>query len=82
MGKVRSALGPLGRTFATLAGILGIPPAGRHRNYLDHGPIGAAELKQRGADGLVVMFAELHPAPAPEGVDPTRWQLLLDADDD
>lgn len=82
VGKAESGLGPVGRTLATLAGLMGVPATRRQRSYLDHGPLGAARLRAAGTAGLVVAFAELHPAPAPPGVDPTRWQLLLDADDD
>ncbi len=82
VGKASAAFGPVGRTFATLADLLHLPPTARQRSYLNHGPIGAKELERRGADGLVVMFAAMHPAPPPTGVDPARWQLLLDADDD
>ncbi|NND04141.1 MAG: hypothetical protein HKN91_15280 [Acidimicrobiia bacterium] len=82
VGKAGSALGPIGRTLATLAELLRLPVTGRYGAYLMHGPLGARELKRRGADGLVVMFAELHPARAPDSVDPERWRLLLEADDD
>lgn len=82
VGKAGTALGPIGRTLATLAGLLRLPPTSRQQAYLSHGPIGAAELRKRGAAGLVVTFAEFHPAPPPPGVDEARWRLLLDADDD
>ena len=82
VGKAESGLGPFGRTYATLAGILRLPTSQRHKTYLDHGPVGATALGEAGAEPLVVTFAKLHPQPATEGIDQRRWELLLAADDD
>lgn len=82
VGKAESALGPIGRSLATLAGVLHLPLPERYRSYLQHGPIGAAMLRSLAADPLVVDFAEHHPGAAPEGHDAERWRLLLAADDD
>ena len=71
-----------GRTFATLGDLAGLPLPARWRRYRDHGPIGGAALDELGAGDLVVAFASLHPHGPPEGIDPERWRILLEADDD
>ena len=82
VGKHEVRISAWGRTWATLADLAGLPLSARYRKYRDHGPIGAAALANLNAENLVVEFAGRHPAGPPAGIDPQRWQLLLDADDD
>ncbi|MCP3977531.1 MAG: hypothetical protein GY720_23855 [bacterium] len=82
VGKSVIRISALGRTIATLLDLAGLPMPGRYRKYRDHGPIGGEALAGMGAEPLVVDFALRHPAPAPEGTDAARWQMLLIADDD
>jgi HD-like signal output (HDOD) protein len=81
VGKVRSRLGPVRRSLATLFAALRVPVPTRWQMYIDHGPIGAELLSSVGAEDLVVAFARVHPGPAPRGFDASVWQALLDADD-
>lgn len=82
VGKSAVRISAFGRTFATLLDLAGLPMSARMRKYRDHGPIGGAALEELGAEELVVAFAARHPAPAPQGTDGARWQMLLAADDD
>lgn len=82
VGKIHSRLGPVRRSLATVMGVLRLPLPRRFRDYLDHGPRGAVDLERAGAEELVVAFARWHPGPPPDGVDPTVWEVLRDADDD
>ncbi len=58
VGKRHSRLGPIGRSLATVAGRLHLPMPGAWRLYLDHGRLGAADLRDVGAPSLAVAFAE------------------------
>jgi hypothetical protein len=82
VGKIHSRLGPFRRSMATALGASRAPLPERYRAYLDHGPRGAVDLAERGAENLVVAFARHHPGPAPSSIDPGVWQVLLDADAD
>lgn len=80
IGKRTGRLGAVSRSIATVFDAVGLPLTVRMRSYRAHGAIGAAELERAECGALVVEFARLHPGPPPEGVDPGRWQVLLDAD--
>ena len=80
VGKAGAGLGAVGRSIATVLDGVGLPLTGSMKRYRSHGPIGAAELADAGYDGIVVAFAEHHPGPAPGGIDPERWEVLLEAD--
>ena len=71
-----------GDDLATLGDLAGLPLPARYRKYRDHGPIGGAALAELGAEPLTVAFATQHPSGPPPDVDPLRWELLLEADDD
>lgn len=81
VGKASSALGPLGRVWATVLDAARLPLSGRMRAYRRHGPTGAALLAEIDAPTLVVEFAKRHSEPDPAGQDPLLWRALLDADD-
>lgn len=80
VGKRNSHTGAVSRSIATVFDSMGIPVTSRMSSYRSHGPIGADELASIGCDPLAVAFARHHPGAAPDGVDPTRWAILLDAD--
>lgn len=80
IGKTDSNLGALGRSLATVWGHLGRPTSGRWQSYLAHGSRGARMLENAEADSLAIGFAQYHPGPCPEGVDPGDWLLLEEAD--
>jgi hypothetical protein len=80
VGKRRCGLGAVRRAAATLAAALHLPVGERMRRYLDHGPLGAADLEAAGADPLTVAFAREHPAGPPPGFDRADWDVLLAAD--
>jgi putative nucleotidyltransferase with HDIG domain len=80
VGKRASDLGAVTRSVATVLDSLHLPVTARMRSYRDHGAIGAAELAAAGCEPLVVDFARRHPGPPPQGEDPNRWQVLIDAD--
>ena len=80
IGKWRPSVGAVSRSIATLLHYARLPMTRRMWAYRDHGRRGSAELEEAECSGLAVAFARLHPAPAPEGIDPDRWQVLLEAD--
>lgn len=80
VGKRAGDLGAVTRSIATVLDGFHLPLTARMRSYRDHGTIGAEELAAAGCEPLVVDFARLHPGPPPQGEDPDRWQVLLDAD--
>ncbi|MBM3696238.1 MAG: HD domain-containing protein [Actinobacteria bacterium] len=80
VGKRHSSLGTLRRTLVTVAAALGLPLRGRFAAYRDHGPIGAGDLAEAGAEALVVEFARHHHAARPAGIPRDDWEVLQRAD--
>lgn len=80
VGKTDSDLGALERSLATVWDRFGRPTSGRWQSYLAHGSSGACMLKDLGADNLAISFAQHHPGPCPEGIDPSSWRRLENAD--
>jgi len=80
IGKTESDLGALERSLATLWDGLGRPTSGRWQSYLAHGGSGARMLEEIDADSLAVNFAQHHPGPCPEAINPADWLLLEAAD--
>jgi putative nucleotidyltransferase with HDIG domain len=80
VGKRHAGLGAVRRSIATVLGGVGLPMTASMQIYRGHGPVGAAELRAVGFDGLVVDFAAGHPSRAPDGADGDRWNALLKAD--
>lgn len=80
VGKRHAGLGAVGRAAATVLGALGLRGRGRRLAYLEHGPRGAAELEDAGAEPVVVAFALHHHGTAPAGVQPGDWAELRRAD--
>jgi len=81
VGKRHSRLGAFARSLATVLDATGLPLPDRMAAYRAHGPLGARELAACECEPLVVEFAGRHPGPAPAGIDPARWRVLLEADD-
>lgn len=81
VGKAASGLGAVGRALATICAVIGLPLRGDWLAYVHHGDIGAHMLEAAGARNLAVNFALAHPGPVPDGVDPTDWRALADADE-
>lgn len=80
VGKRHVRLGAFGRSLATLMEMARLPLPARYRRYREHGALGAEDLVGIGLSGIIVEFARRHPGPAPHGVEPSRWQALLAAD--
>lgn len=81
VGKTHAGIGVIGRSCASLLAMAHVPPIRRMRAYLDHGPLGAADLARSGESGIVVAFAGAHHTPiAPPGTDPSDWAVLRLAD--
>lgn len=80
IGKRHSRLGAVSRSLATVLDAAQLPLPARLAAYRSHGPLGARELAACGCEPLVVEFAGRHPGPAPDGIDPTQWNALLEAD--
>lgn len=81
VGKAVSRLGPLRRSIATVLDSLRLPMTRRLTAYRNHGSIGATMLEEVKAPAIAVAFARDHGnARAPEGVAPTDWALLREAD--
>ncbi len=76
IGKRHAGLGAIGRTFATLAGLLPVPTTGRWSIYLDHPALGAAELFDADADPIAVAFARHQDGERPGSIDRESWRLL------
>jgi hypothetical protein len=81
VGKSRSRLGVLGRTWATVLMALGAPMSGRLSRYRDHGELGAMDLEQVGAPVVAVLFARHHQWERPDGIGPDDWSKLIWADE-
>jgi putative nucleotidyltransferase with HDIG domain len=81
VGKRHARLGVPGRTLASIVELLRLPAPGRLGRYLDHGAIGAAELRAAGAEAVVVDFALWHHGEQPGTIQSDDWQVLADADD-
>jgi len=80
IGKRHSNLGVSGRVVAASLALLRLPAPGRLARYLDHGPLGAAELARLEAEPMVIAFAEGHHGACPPGADADDWHLLREAD--
>ncbi len=84
VGKRHTRLGVIGRSLATIAHLLGLPLAGRLRRYMEHGPLGAADLADLGVEPAVEAFARFHhqapPARLPDDLTAADWAILVDAD--
>jgi len=80
VGKSVVDLGAVGRSLATVFDAGGIRLRGRFACYRRHGEVGAEVLESAGVEPLIVAFAREHPGPAPEGLDPADWAVLLEAD--
>jgi len=80
IGKRHARLGLMGRVWASLAIRLRLPLWGRVRRYRNHGPIGARELQQWGAESLVVEFARTHHGSRPPLIEPEVWKVLCQSD--
>lgn len=80
IGKRHARLGIPGRVAATLLKLMHVPVAGRFRTYLDHGGIGADDLRACGSADLTVQFAACHNVGRPDAFSEADWQLLLAAD--
>jgi len=83
VGKTHAELGVIGRSVASLLAIARMPARGRFAAYLDHGRLGASDLRSVGEAGIAVAFAaHHHAAAAPANTDPSDWALLRAADDE
>ena len=80
VGKRHAGLGAFGRAWASGLALLRVPPRGRFRTYLDHGPIGARELEAAGAEAVVVAYAAHHTDTRPDWVPADDWAVLGHAD--
>ena len=80
VGKRHSGLGIIGRSIVSALGKIGIKLRGRFAGYLDHGRIGAEELRELGFESVVVEFAAHHHAERPRTVGPQDWDCLMRAD--
>jgi len=80
IGKRKANTGAVTRSIATVLDAAHLPMTLRMRTYRDHGPHGAHILQETGCGSLAVAFAREHPAGPPAGVDPVRWDVLLEAD--
>lgn len=80
VGKRRSGIATIRRSLATLLAALRIPLGSQMRVYLDHGPLGAAELADLGCETLVVEFARHHHGQRPDSCSEDDWETLLQAD--
>lgn len=80
IGKRHAALGVVGRVVASILILARVPLRGRLALYRDHGPLGADELQELGAEPLVVDFTRHHHGERPVSIEPTTWDLLWQAD--
>jgi hypothetical protein len=80
VGKRTANTGAITRSIATVLDAARLPMTVRMRAYRDHGAHGAVALQEAGCGSLAVAFAREHPAGPPDGVDPVRWDVLLEAD--
>ncbi len=79
-GKRHARLGAIGRSVAAALDIARLPVTPRMRAYLDHGPVGAAELEEVGAEEVVVAYTRHHHGERPAAVAAADWKLLDAAD--
>lgn len=80
VGKRHAHLGVVGRVVASVLALVRLPAPGRLRSYLDHGPLGAADLTMAGSEPIVVAFASGHHGTCPEGFDSDDWAVLVRSD--
>ena len=80
IGKRHAALGLVGRMLASVAIRLRLPLWKKARIYRDHGAFGSEELRDWGAEALVVDFALNHHGPRPPGFSPSAWKTLVETD--
>ena len=80
IGKRHSRLGVTGRVTASALDLLHIPAPGRLGVYLRHDSLGAVELKEAGAEPIIVAFAAGHHGACPSAFDPEDWALLVHSD--
>jgi len=80
IGKRHARLGAAGRMLATVSGAFGWKTTHRFAAYLGHGPVGAAELHELGAEEIVVAFARSHHGSRPEAIATADWQVLVGSD--
>lgn len=80
VGKRHAALGPIGRTLATVAHSVGIPGGRRMEAYTAHGARGADELEAAGAHPLVVSFTRHHHSGRPPDITVADWDVLVGVD--
>lgn len=80
VGKRHSGLGIVRRSIASGLGKIGVTLQGRFAGYLDHGRIGAEELREMGLESVVVEFAAHHHSVRPQSVAAGDWNCLMQAD--
>ena len=80
IGKREAGIGPVSRSIATILDAAHLPMPTPMRIYREHGRRGSVEIEGAGCGELAILFARYHPGPAPAGIDPERWNVLLDAD--
>jgi putative nucleotidyltransferase with HDIG domain len=80
VGKRHAPLGIMGRSLASALELLHLPARGRLTTYLDHGRLGAEDLRAAGSEDLVVLFACSHHQSRPDGIAPQDWDALAEAD--
>lgn len=80
VGKRQARLGLLGRSFASLLILSGLPIPERVRMYRDHGLVAARELGALGVPSLVIDFAIHHHGERPPTISPETWDVLVAAD--
>lgn len=80
VGKRHARLGLIGRSFASVAILAGLPLSARMTTYRDHGMIAAAELGRAGASSLAVDFALHHHDRRPATIPSDVWEVLVTAD--
>jgi hypothetical protein len=80
VGKRHAGLGPVRRSLASAYTKLGGTPKGKWQAYMNHGPAGATELDQLGAERIIVEFAHNHHGERPDSISKENWTLLQAAD--
>lgn len=81
VGKRHARLGVIGRTFASLLILTGLPLTRRMEAYRDHAIIGARDLASVGAPSLAVDYALHHHGRRPSTIAPAVWDALEAADE-
>lgn len=82
IGKRHSRLGLIGRSIASGLAVTRLPRPARLQRYLDHGSLGAEELRSLGVEPLVVAFAAHHHGSRPDKIERLDWEALVAADDE